>query len=126
VSRVPRDGTVPCLKKSNHFAVLKHSVSLFRQLMVKGILSGAVMQTVSKEMFTGRSGREMVNKSLAQVDRNPPLPVEDRKALRDLLRGVKELNEQRDREGASRQGGLLVAFSSFLACGGRCSWIDMK
>ena len=68
--------------------------------MVKGILSGAVMQTVSKEMFTGRSGREMVNNSLAQVDRNPPLPVEDRKALHDLLRGVKEVNEQRDREGA--------------------------
>ena len=38
--------------------------------MVKGILSGAVMQTVSKEIFTGRSGREMVNESLARVDHN--------------------------------------------------------
>jgi len=38
--------------------------------MVKGILSGAVMQTVSKEMFTGKSGREMVNDSLAQVENN--------------------------------------------------------
>ena len=56
--------------------MLKHSVSPFRQLMVKGILSGAVMQTVSKEMFTGRSGREMVNKSLAQVDNNPQPPVQ--------------------------------------------------
>jgi ABC-2 type transport system permease protein len=33
--------------------------------MVKGILSGAVMQSVSQEMFRGRSGREMVNQSLA-------------------------------------------------------------
>jgi ABC-2 type transport system permease protein len=74
--------------------------------MVKGILSGAVMQTVSKEMFSGRSGREIVNESLAQVESNPRISAEDRKALRDLLGGVNELNLQRDREGASGQGEL--------------------
>jgi ABC-2 type transport system permease protein len=74
--------------------------------MVKGILSGAVMQTVSKEMFTGRSGREIVNESLAQVESNPQISAEDRKALRDLLGGVNELNQQRDREGASGHGEL--------------------
>jgi ABC-2 type transport system permease protein len=74
--------------------------------MVKGILSGAVMQAVSKEMFTGRGGREMVNESLAKVENNPQIPAEDRKALRDLLGGVKELNEQREREGTSGQGEL--------------------
>jgi ABC-2 type transport system permease protein len=83
--------------------------------MVKGILSGAVMQTVSKEMFTGRSGREMVNESLAQVENDSRLPAEDRKALRDLLGGVKELNErqneQQDRAGASRQGELSRGLS---------------
>jgi ABC-2 type transport system permease protein len=83
--------------------------------MVKGILSGAVMQTVSKEMFTGRSGREMVNESLAQVENDSRLPAEDRKALRDLLGGVKELNErqneQQDRAGASRQEELSRGLS---------------
>lgn len=83
--------------------------------MVKGILSGAVMQTVSKEMFTGRSGREMVDESLSRVDANLQLPAEDRKALRDLLGGVKELNErqneQRDRAGASGQGVLASGLS---------------
>jgi len=74
--------------------------------MVKGILSGAVMQTVSKEMFSGRSGREIVNESLAQVESNPRISAEDRKALRDLLGGVKELNQQRDRDGTSGQGEL--------------------
>jgi ABC-2 type transport system permease protein len=74
--------------------------------MVKGILSGAVMQTVSKETFTGRAGREMVNESLAQVESNPRISAEERKALRDLLGGVKELNQQRDREGTSGQGEL--------------------
>src|ERR1700720_3809754 len=38
--------------------------------MVQGILSGAVMQVVSKEMFTGASGREMVRQSLAQIEKN--------------------------------------------------------
>ena len=74
--------------------------------MVKGILSGAVMQTVSKEMFTGRAGRDMVNESLAQIENNPRISREDRKALRDLLGGVNELNLQRDREGAAGQGEL--------------------
>lgn len=86
--------------------------------MIKGILSGAVMQAVSKEMFNGRSGREVVNESLAQVENNPQIPAEDRKALRDLLAGVKELNEQQDREGASGQGqgvlsgGLTMPFET--------------
>jgi ABC-2 type transport system permease protein len=88
--------------------------------MVKGILSGAVMQTVSKEMFTGSSGRDMVNESLAQVENNPQLPAADRKALRDLLGGVRELNErqneQRGREGASGQapvsGGLTMPYET--------------
>ena len=88
--------------------------------MVKGILSGAVMQAVSKEMFTGSSGREMVNESLAQVENNPRLSAEDRKALRDVLSGVKELNERqdkrRDRAGASGQtelsGGLTMPYDT--------------
>jgi ABC-2 type transport system permease protein len=88
--------------------------------MVKGILSGAVMQAVSKEMFTGRSGREVVNESLAQVENNSQLPAEDRKALRDLLGGVKELNERQDeqqnREDASGRtelsGGLTMPYET--------------
>lgn len=84
--------------------------------MVKGILSGAVMQAVTKEMFAGRGGREMVNESLAKVENNPQIPAEERKALRDLLGGVKELNEQRDRPGASGQaelaGGLTMPYQA--------------
>ena len=79
--------------------------------MVKGILSGAVMQAVSKEMFTGKSGRDMVNESLAQVENSSQMPAENRKALRDLLGGVKEFNEQQDREGASGQGELSGGLS---------------
>ncbi|MGB9203872.1 MAG: ABC-2 transporter permease [Terriglobales bacterium] len=84
--------------------------------MVKGILSGAVMQSVSKEMFSGRSGREMAEESLAQVQNNPRLSAEDRKVLGDLLGGVKEFNERQDRAGASGQtqlsGGLTMPYQT--------------
>ena len=71
--------------------------------MIKGILRGAVMQTVSKEIFNGSSGLAMVNDSLAQVENSPQLPAEDRKALRDLLGGVRKFNEvQKDRQDQER------------------------
>ena len=71
--------------------------------MVKGILSGAVMQTVSKEMFTGKSGRELVSESLAQLEEVDMAP-QDRTALRDLLNGVKRWNEQRESSETLDQG----------------------
>jgi ABC-2 type transport system permease protein len=71
--------------------------------MVKGVLSGAVMQSVSKEMFTGRGGREMADEALAQVRNNPEIPVQDRKALSDLLNSVRAWNEEQDRVAASGQ-----------------------
>ena len=87
--------------------------------MVKGILAGAVMQTVSKEMFTGGGGREMVNESLAHVESDSQIPPEIRKPLRDLLSSVKELNQRQDERqtaGASGQpevtGGLTMPYET--------------
>ena len=56
--------------------ICSHNVELG---MLKGILGGAVMQSVTKEMFSGRSGREMVDQSLAEVQNNSQLPAEDRR-----------------------------------------------
>jgi ABC-2 type transport system permease protein len=89
-----------------------HSAEL---AMVTGMLSGAVMQVVSKEMFAGNSGREMVNDSLAKVQNNPQIPAADRKALSDLLGGVKELNERQDQEGASAGASGKAGFSGGLS-----------
>jgi ABC-2 type transport system permease protein len=92
--------------------------------MVKGILSGAVMQTVSKQMFTGRAGREMVDESLARLENNAQIPAEDRKVLRDLLGDVRQLNERQNerrderrlREGPAGQsdlsGGLTMPYET--------------
>ena len=83
--------------------------------MVKGILNGAVMQSVSQEMFRGRTGRDMVIQLLAQLDHSDP-PPEDLKALRDLLGAVKEWNEQQERDAASGDvvsaGGLTMPYQT--------------
>lgn len=72
--------------------------------MVQGILSGAVMQVVSKEMFTGKSGREMVQESLAQIEKDNGMAPADKKILGDLLGSVEKWNEQQDRGQGSGQG----------------------
>jgi ABC-2 type transport system permease protein len=74
--------------------------------MLKGILSGAVMQAVSKEMFTGQGGSDTVDQALAQVTDNPAIPAADRKALTDLLSGVREVNRQQRSASASGQPDL--------------------
>jgi ABC-2 type transport system permease protein len=85
--------------------------------MVSGILSGAVMQAVSKEMFAGKGGLAMANRYLAQVENNPKIPAADRKALRDLMGGVKEVNERRDEQPAAASaqiqvGGLTMPYTT--------------
>jgi ABC-2 type transport system permease protein len=81
--------------------------------LVKGILSGAVMESVSKEMFNGSSGRQMLDESLSRVENSSDLSPEDKKALRDVLSGAKELNE---RQAGTRQGtlsgGLTMPFET--------------
>jgi ABC-2 type transport system permease protein len=77
--------------------------------MVAGMLAGDVMQAVSKEMFTGKTGREAVKNSLDQVEQSQDLPPADKKSLEDLLRSVDRWNQQSDR-GLSR--GLSMPFTT--------------
>ena len=62
--------------------------------MVDGMLAGDVMQAVSKEMFTGQSGRSMVKDSLARVEESQNLPAADKQPLEDLLRSVDRWNQR--------------------------------
>jgi ABC-2 type transport system permease protein len=86
------------------------------QGMVQGILTGAVMQSVSKEMFAGQTGRDLMKESLAQIENDNQMPAGDKKILRDLLTSVDKWNEQQAREPAIAQeaptGGLTVPFET--------------
>ena len=64
------------------------------QSMVQGILTGTVMQVVSKEMFNGATGNALVKESLAGIENSAGLAPADKKRLRDLLQSVEQWNER--------------------------------
>ncbi len=74
--------------------------------MAEGILTGDVMQAVSKEMFTGQTGRAMVQESLARVEQSQGLPPEDKQSLEDLLRSVERWTQRspQDSDGGLSRG----------------------
>jgi ABC-2 type transport system permease protein len=81
--------------------------------MVQGILTGHVMEAVSKEMFNGQTGRDVVKDTLAQLDQFG-MPADQKKNLRTLLQGVQGLNAgqaagQGSAQAAPREG-LTVPF----------------
>jgi len=84
-----------------------HSIELG---MVQGILAGHVMEAVSKEMFSGSSGRQLVKEALAHLgDGAAP----QANALRSLLESLNAWNEhQQSSEHSSSEavGGLSMPF----------------
>ena len=78
--------------------------------MVQGILTGHVMEAVSKEMFNGQTGRDMVTDTLGHLDQSG-LPPEQVKNLRELLHGVQGLNAAvQGSATAAAPAGLTVPF----------------
>ena len=80
--------------------------------MVQGILAGHVMEAVSKEMFTGRSGRQAVRDTLAQLD-GADMPRAQKDGLRRLLKDVEEVNATQAEggtAGASPRVGLRLPY----------------
>ena len=81
--------------------------------MVQGILTGHVMEAVSKEMFGGQTGRDVVKDTLAQIGQFD-MPAEQKKNLREVLQGVQGLNAgQAATQGAAPEAageGLTVPF----------------
>ncbi len=80
--------------------------------MVAGILTGDVMQAVSKETFTGETGREMAKDSLARVEQSQDLRAEDKKALEDLLRSVDRWSQVAQDAGTGVSPGLSMPFTA--------------
>ena len=84
------------------------------QTMVQGILTGTVMQVVSKEMFSGATGNSMVKESLANIENSSGMAAEDKKRLRDLLQSVDRWNQQSQAGQGNGQsgfsGGLTVPY----------------
>jgi ABC-2 type transport system permease protein len=94
-------------------AVLFDPSHAAERAMVAGILTGDVMQAVSKEMFTGPSGREVVRDSLALLEQSQVLPAADKQPLENLLRSVDRWNRQLDQGvGSGIPGGLTMPYTT--------------
>jgi ABC-2 type transport system permease protein len=61
--------------------------------MVRGMLTGHVMEAVGKEMFGGPQGRSLVDETLNQLD-SSGMPPPQRELLRTLLHSVQQLNQE--------------------------------
>lgn len=83
------------------------------QAMVEGILTGAAMQVVSREVFTGATGNDVVKESLAGVEASG-MPATDKNPLRDMLQSVQHWNEHQQATSATRSaalsGGLTIPY----------------
>jgi ABC-2 type transport system permease protein len=68
------------------------------------------MEVVSKEIFAGQSGRDLVKERLPQIDQSG-LPPAYKKSLRDLLQSVDKMNEQNSSgQQSGLSGGLTVPY----------------
>jgi ABC-2 type transport system permease protein len=61
--------------------------------MVRGMITGHVMEAVGQEVFSGPQGRALVDDTLGGLDA-ADMPAAQREALRNLLRSVQALNGQ--------------------------------
>ncbi len=84
------------------------------QGMVQGILTGTIMQSVSKEMFSGQTGQVFIDDALKQVDTNSGLEAGDKSSLRTMLQGVQQWNQRtgtpNSGTGIAGNGGLTVPY----------------
>ncbi|MFN7920534.1 MAG: ABC transporter permease [Bryobacteraceae bacterium] len=83
---------------------------LAERQMLEGILTGKVMEAVSKEVFSGETGRSTVEQSLKDVESATELNQRDREALLGILRSVQEWQRSGSGSGGLAGGGLTIPF----------------
>jgi ABC-2 type transport system permease protein len=82
--------------------------------MVKGMLTQQVMSTVTAEMFGGKMGQEMTERSLRRLDEQAKTDPDSR-ALRDMLASVQKyqaLPQKSDAKGGEGAKGLSMPFTT--------------
>ncbi len=82
--------------------------------MIKGMLTGYVMQAVSKEAFSGDLGRANIDESLKALEAAPGMAGNDRAELTGLLRSLSKYNQrtQPDQRSGLARGEMAVPFET--------------
>ena len=79
--------------------------------MVRGLLTGYVVEAVSQEVFTGPQGRQVIDDALRALDSNG-MPADQRDMLRRLLESAQGLSQtQAGAAGAGPRRGLTIPFA---------------
>jgi ABC-2 type transport system permease protein len=82
--------------------------------MIRGMLTGYVMQAVTKEAFSGDLGKANVNESLKALESADGMPSDDRAALTGLLQGLSKYNArtQPNQRSGSALGEITIPFET--------------
>jgi ABC-2 type transport system permease protein len=82
--------------------------------MVRGIFTQHVMETVSREMFSGSQGRQLVEKMLPQIESSTTMRPDEKRRLVDMLSSVQNYYRDTDRNAspdARSRGGITLPYA---------------
>ena len=97
-------------EKKPEISVLYDPSHMAEQSMVQGVLTGSVMQVVSREMFGGQTGQTLVKQSLDDLGANNAISSGDKATLRNLLQSVKQWNDSQG-GGSVLQRGITMPYT---------------
>jgi ABC-2 type transport system permease protein len=87
---------------------LLHDPSKTMELaMVRGVMTMHVMEAVSREMFSGEQGRQLVDKTLPQLDA-ASMPEDQKRLLKEMLGSVQAYDRDREPGTAGPRGGGIT------------------
>lgn len=78
--------------------------------MVRGMLTGHVMEVVGREVFNGTQGRTLVDETLRGLA-GSGMPAAQQETLRNLLQSVQRLNQQTDASGSAPANVMTVPYT---------------
>jgi ABC-2 type transport system permease protein len=81
--------------------------------MVRGVLTQHVMEAVSREMFGGAQGKQMVERTLPQIEASTTLPADQKKLLIEMLGSVQKFYARPDATNpdANRPRGITMPYT---------------
>jgi ABC-2 type transport system permease protein len=80
--------------------------------MIKGMLTGHVMQAVSKEAFSGELGKANINDSLKAIESAQQMPSGEKVELKTLLQSVARYNQRTQPKNQTDGSELSIPFDS--------------
>jgi len=94
---------------------LLHDPSKTTELaMVRGVMTQHIMEAVSREMFSGDQGRQLVDKTLPQIESSSTMPADQKKLLVEMLGSVQKYYRERqpaDGRDARTRGGITMPYT---------------